>query len=189
MRTIEETRQISELLERFFEGDTSVDEEQRLYRFFASSDIPPELEAYTTLMLDLAAMASVENEMHDGTDIETPSDNAMPTPHKETHVATIWRIVAATAAIILVAAGLFITHDIHEQQKLADLYGGSYMIVNGKRVDNLKKIRPQIEDALRMADMVEQAYDGNELMRQAEQNVLDNISDPVEREYVRRMLN
>ena len=37
---------IDELLNRYFEGETSAEEEQKLRRFFASDNVPENLSAY-----------------------------------------------------------------------------------------------------------------------------------------------
>ena len=42
----EEYKSIEDLLDRFFEGQTSNEEEQVLYEFFARPDIPAHLERY-----------------------------------------------------------------------------------------------------------------------------------------------
>ena len=42
----EEYKSIEDLLDRFFEGQTSNEEERVLYKFFARPDIPAHLERY-----------------------------------------------------------------------------------------------------------------------------------------------
>lgn len=188
---------MGELVERFFDGATSADEERRLYRFFASGDVPPELERYTELMLGFAAVAPVEGGeatgVADADHVETAHAKTLSMAgerHKGSRILTLWRAAAAVAAVVVVAAGVLIARDARERQELASLYGGSYMIVDGRRVDNLKAIKPQIEAALRMADKAESMADGgDDVVRMAEQSVLDGIGDPEERERVRRIMS
>lgn len=44
------------LTERFFNGETTVDEERLLYSLYQSGDVPEDLQAYREMMLDMAAI-------------------------------------------------------------------------------------------------------------------------------------
>ena len=86
---------------------------------------------------------------------------------------------------------------VYQRQQLDRLearYGGSYMIVDGQRIDNLRELQPHIESTLRMADEVEatareDARNAERIVREAEESVLESIDDPVERERMRLLLN
>ncbi|MBR1940183.1 MAG: hypothetical protein IJ845_02495, partial [Bacteroidaceae bacterium] len=68
------------------------------------------------------------------------------------------------------------------------IYGGSYMIVNGERVDNLRKIQAKIEGTLNDAQSIEALVARSQPM-DVEQSVLSEIEDDEMREEIRRMLN
>ena len=72
--------------------------------------------------------------------------------------------------------------------KLEEIYGGSYMIVNGERVDNLRKIQAQIAGTLDDALKIEALVASSQPM-DVEQSVLSEIEDVEMREEIRRMLN
>ena len=44
------------LTERFFNGETTVDEERLLYSLYQSGDVPEDLQAYREMMLDMDAI-------------------------------------------------------------------------------------------------------------------------------------
>ena len=50
---------IRTLTQRFFEGTTTLAEEQELYRFYGQDDLPHDLRDYQELFRDLAAVQSV----------------------------------------------------------------------------------------------------------------------------------
>lgn len=183
------TDDISQLVERFFDGETTLDEERRLYRFFASGDVPGELAAYTEMFRDLGA---ADEECGGDSVLENIVGERERRPlfaRLDLRLSKARRIVACAAAAVLLAFGLFLVSDLRERDRLASLYGGSYMIVDGKRIDDLKRIRPQIEHALRVGEEMEKMTENAAAVRQAEQHVLDNIGDPAERERVRQLLN
>ena len=55
--------QINELMKRYLEGDTTLEEERQLYQYFREQDdIPQSLLPYRQMMLDLAAAEGTEKE-------------------------------------------------------------------------------------------------------------------------------
>ena len=71
---------------------------------------------------------------------------------------------------------------------MAQLYGGSYMIVDGKRYDNLREIKDDIQQTLAEARQIEREADGQAVIEEAEQEVLESISDPAERQKLKEIL-
>lgn len=71
---------------------------------------------------------------------------------------------------------------------MAQLYGGSYMIVDGKRYDNLREIKDDIRQTLADAQQIERQADGQAVIEEAEQEVLESISDPAERQKLKEIL-
>lgn len=190
MNNRDNVEQIRLLTDRFFDGMTTPDEERLLYAFFASADVPPELEDMREMFLDFAAMEFSDDDIS----AAVPADTAAPVKPAGPSAApvrrlSLWRIVAGAAAVVLLVVGIGLTGDLRERRQLAAVYEGSYMIVDGKRVDDLRKIHTHIESALEDADRIEQMADGgSDVIRDAERDLLDNISDPQERERIRRLM-
>ncbi len=53
-------QKIHELLQRYFDGATSLDEERELQRFFAGKDVPDSLKAYQPIFVFFAGERTVE---------------------------------------------------------------------------------------------------------------------------------
>ena len=112
--------EIQKLIDRYFEGETTLEEERRLYRFFQKDNIPAEFEEYTEMFRDFAA-----------------ADNAFVPcfPAKRpVRIKFTWlRAAVSTAAIAAIVFGIRTVCDISEENALAKLYEGSYMIVDGQK--------------------------------------------------------
>lgn len=96
------------------------------------------------------------------------------------------------AAVSAVVALLVIAHWGYrslQYEQLSRQYEGSYVIVGGQRNDNLREIRPQLEQTLASASRVETVVGEQDFVRQAESEVLNQISDPAERQRIMEMLN
>ena len=94
-------------------------------------------------------------------------------------------ITAAVAIVLVPLLGL----RAYQDYRLSCLYEGSYTVVNGKRNDNLRQIRPQLELALVQAEAIEAEVDQKALVRQAEADVLQAINDPEERQRLEKLLS
>lgn len=178
---------IKHLVDRFFEGETSLDEEQKLYAFYSSHpQLPEELESYRDMFAGFDAI-SFEN-------VPTQSFEENPTQScgKKTpqpHHRRLLYVLSGIAATLLLCIGIFVAVDVHKDTVLGNNYGGSYMIVNGERIDDLSLIQPEIEKALSQAENIEQHVDEHSVIQDAQKNVLDNIADPKERARIQQLLN
>lgn len=159
-----EQKELEALILRFLDGDTSLDEEKRLYAYFArTEEVDDALRPYAEYFRDLATLQPAE---------ATPCPRITPQrPHR-------WvRTVAAMAASVTLLMGGVWGYRLHKEHVLAQRYGGSYMIVNGKRCDDLLKIEDHIKQTLRDGQQAEQLIDGQELIDRAEQEVLQSVGD------------
>lgn len=89
---------------------------------------------------------------------------------------------------MLISLGGIWIYTLQEEQHLAQLYGGSYMIVDGKRYDNLREIKDDIRQTLADAQQIERQADGQAVIEEAEQEVLESIGDPAERQKLKEIL-
>ena len=101
------------LTERFFNGDTTIEEEKELYRLYQGRYVPQDLQVYREMMLDLAAIGVEED---------------TTTVKQEAIVIPIWRRplfrwIAAVVALVVIGGTttLFIHHS--EEECVAYIYG------------------------------------------------------------------
>lgn len=165
-----EIKNIETLVGKFFDGDTTQTEEQRLYSFFSSRRVPSELEKYRETLTAFGLISKRE------------------APVRARRI-TLWRTVASVAAAAVIAFGVMTYINLHEERMLAAIYGGSYVIENGHRTDNLRQIKDDIKTALSDAKTIEHHANNSSTVDDAEQDVLNNIDDPDMRREVQQMLN
>ena len=162
-------KEAERLIAKFFDGATTLADERRLYRLFARRRLPAGLERYR---LVFAAFGSMD------------ADGG----RRPVMLVALRRSVCATAALALLL-GLTVYADFREERMLAQVYGGSYVIDNGRRIDDLGLIRADIESALGEADRIERRLGETDIVSETEQDVLGGISDPQVRRQVEMMLN
>ena len=184
--------EILTLIERFFEGDTSLEEERWLYDYFKQTkDLPQDLESYREMFLDFDAIT-----LDDAPSTEiTEAKPASSLPKVEQPITltppkyrSLWKQVVGIAAMIAIIVGSVWSYQTYQNIQLQNIYGGSYMIVDGKRIDNLREILPEIKSTLKLADAYE-APSPTDLINQAEQDLLNHIQDAQERERIQALLN
>lgn len=163
------TKEIERLVERFFDGETTTEEEARLYKVFRRKRLPDSLERMRPVMEAFGSMSEEKLQ-------------------RAKTVSIVRRALMGAAAMLALIVGIAIYSNYHEEQSLARIYGGSYVIENGRRIDDLSAIQDDIERALADSRRIEQHAEHNVIDR-AEQDVLDNISDPDMRDEVEKMLN
>jgi|SRR3712207_1441103 len=161
-------QEIHALLQRYLDADTTVDEERRLCEAFAQPHLPASLLPYRPMFLALDAIA-------------------LP-PERKAKRRQLWRWAAAVAASVAIVAGIFVGKGIYQEHRLAALYGGSYMIVNGKMTNNLHQMQPLIEQTLADAHRIAQQANSKSIIEEATHEVLDGIDDSEQREYIMQLL-
>ena len=126
---------IEELLEQYFEGRTSAEEEATLRRFFTSSDVPDNLAMYKPLFV---YFDDEIKKMHISSVKESRS-----TFSKIRYSGLLWLSGAAACAAILV--GVFFTN----QQSNKCSGEGDYVIIDGRCYTDAKTIRSATLNTLR----------------------------------------
>jgi hypothetical protein len=103
-------KDILTIIDRFFDGETSLDEERLLYEYFAGTDIPDDLLPLKPMFLDLQAIAP------------TPVTMARPTAVRP--LRRQWTAVAATVTAVI---GLSVVlHFGHRSDYELCVYGKTY---------------------------------------------------------------
>jgi hypothetical protein len=141
-------RDIHLLIDRFFEGETSNEEEKTLYACFNRKDIPPALEKYKSVFQHFEKLSSSGDTLEEQRFPSCGRDRGwfhfMPKPSRN------FRIISTIAASFAVIIGLGIYKNLNDRN--FDPYKGSYIIRNGVKITDPKTIRPEIERSLyRMA--------------------------------------
>lgn len=133
---------IEELVNRYFEGETSAEEEARLRAFFRTEEVPPHLAAYRPLF------AYFEEEIlrARGGEDAAFDDGVVPRPEKlrEKSLRRIVYYVAGLAASVLLALGLFRTLFPADPCFCA----ANYVVVNGRCYTDIHKVRALAREAL-----------------------------------------
>lgn len=125
---------ISRLVEQFLAGATSLAQERRLYRYYAAHrSLPAELEQYRPMFQWYAAM-------------EKPGRRF-----------TVRRCVAAAVVAVLIAGAAigFAKLKNSDDNELYTCYKGSYIVRDGKKIDDVKLIYSTICAAELYADSLE----------------------------------
>ncbi len=162
-------------LARFMDGETSNAEEAALYAYFRSHKIEveadPELASYRDML------AYLETGM---------ADDALP---KLRHTR-LWKYVATVAAAcIVVVAGLYGWRRQQAWQRFAATYEGSYMIIDGKTISDLRELRPALLAALRESEQVEQeTLESLRRQQEAEHLLLEELLKNTEEPTIRQLI-
>ncbi|OED37995.1 hypothetical protein AB832_04820 [Flavobacteriaceae bacterium (ex Bugula neritina AB1)] len=93
-----ELSDIEKLLEKYFDGETTLSEEKELKVYFTGENVPPHLEKYKDLF------QFYSNEVH----VRTSSEIMLSSPKKS------WYRRISIAASVAIIAGLFFTNDIQK---------------------------------------------------------------------------
>lgn len=140
---------IEDLLERYFEGLTSSEEESELRHFFTSGDVPPQLTMYTPLF------AYLETEIQKATE-----DHKTENPFHRRKIRGLWISGAAACAALL--AGLFFFKPASEKCP----GNGNYVIINGQCYTDDETVRAAALKTLR-----EMSDDDSDLFFENESNI------------------
>lgn len=120
---------LSQQIDRFMAGETSVAEEQALFAAFAPGrGVPPELEMWREQMQWYASLA--------------PAAPARRRPRAVRFAA--WATAAASVAMLVTVAAGYI-RQVHALPDDYVAYAGSYVIRNGVKTTDLAAILPEIK--------------------------------------------
>ena len=139
----QEYKEIENLIERFFEGQTSNEEERELYAFFSSENIPEHLLPYRPVF------AYFETGIKAGSEQREIIPNTIQFSRKKK--ISIWASIAASL-LILLSFGIY---HFMLREKEYNPYEGSYIIRNGVKITDPKIVKPEIEKTLYLAQQQE----------------------------------
>ena len=143
------TEKVRALVELFMEGNTTLNEESMLYDYFCNGDVDEELLPMKEYFMAMALTAFDKE--------DTLSQNHHAKAATTRHFGNKLLMAAASVAtlFIMTLAG-HNAYKNNETDLFSQKYDGSYVIIDGERNDNIEEIKPQIEQALAMAERIEQ---------------------------------
>lgn len=125
-------KDIKKLVDRFFDGETTIDEERRLYDYFASADVSPDLMPLRQMFADFQAMQRQSHPLQ-----ATVTGHAK---RKAIYRRMAWAAAMLTTAGIL-AATYFSTANRNECE----------MMVYGKRVTGQENVMGEVRNTMATA--------------------------------------
>lgn len=139
-------KNIEDYIDRFMEGETTNAEEQAIYRFFRSGDVPKHLEPYRKMF------AWYENGLS-----EEKQEESKPAIRKRFHIPVmVWSAGIAAMVVLVVGLGIIaFSGEDHWKSEEWACYEGSYVEVSGKRITDVKQIMPCILETLQQAEGIE----------------------------------
>ena len=134
MREKENIDRMRFLVERFMDGATTNGEEQELYELFRSDSVPADLRKLRPMFAWYAGGMQA------------------PLPVRRPLRRRLFTVIGVAAAVLLLfGAGLSIRRHM-ENERMYEIYAGSYVIRGGKKITDLRKIMPELQ---RNADRAE----------------------------------
>ena len=127
------TTDIQHLIDKYFDGESSAEEEKVLRRYFTQEDLPEELKAYASLFRfldDEATALAILNEIR--------SEEKRPVRRRLLSLRNL-RTIAAVAATLLITV-LLLTRPDREPALT-----GSYVWVDGKQITDPATVRKYAE--------------------------------------------
>ena len=135
---------IEEYIHRFMEGETTNAEEQAIYRFFRTEEVPEHLKPYTEMF------AWYEEGMP-----EEELSKSKAQPLWKRIPLEIWSTGIAAMLVIGIGLGIVLSFGDNQHEDWS-CYEGSYVEVDGKRITDIETILPIILETLKGAEEIEQ---------------------------------
>ena len=158
--------EIEERIERFFAGESSNEEEQELYAFFSSENVPEHLLQYRPVF------AYFE------TGIKKELNNTQSLRKKK---ISFWASIAASL-LLLVSFGIYHFY----KEKDFNPYEGSYIIRNGVKITDPKIVNPEIEKTLCLVQQQEKEFE--QLFLSLQEISLEDSFEQIEKEIEQQQL-
>lgn len=167
---------------KFLRGETSNAEEQALYEFFSTGDVPRDLIKYQ------AMFGWYQGGMKD------PLPKGKQS-HKARKITFTW-LKIGIAAVLVIACGIGVKlFTLYQKMPDYSCYEGSYIIRNGEKITDLHTIMPILQQTLKEADAHEAQTEqmANKQItnpeKEIEQEILRNAPDEKSRKIISEILN
>ncbi len=115
-----ETKEIKRLLQLYFNGESSDQDERNLEMYFQKEEIADELKEYAEFFGGISELASADKDSSIEDDI---MDYILEHEHGEkTKFRQMWRVVTSIAATIIIVLGSFLIYQQRNQQPFKDTF-------------------------------------------------------------------
>lgn len=132
---------IDELLSKYFEGETSREEEREIRRFFAQEEVPGHLEVYRPLFAYLAQEIKAGKEAN--RNILSPEKKKDTRPHR------LFYVLGGIAAGLLLLVGIAKIFPVSDSPE-------NYVIIDGKRYTDERLVQAKALEALQNASFTDE---------------------------------
>lgn len=159
----DEARRLTAL---FLDGATSIDEEKLLYAYYRATRIAYDLLQYKDMFCWYDALSN-------------------PDERKNAIAKSRGLIAASITIAVLVTISLFSIKTIDTE--VCDIYAGSYIIRDGKKITDISKILPELRRADHIADSTMTAISNespDNIEHEAITSAIASINDPQIREML-----
>lgn len=184
---------IETLIERFFEGTTSHEEERELYDFFldAGDELPEHLQEYRGVFgwfdTGMAGEVAEKEPVYELPGVESKGvegykglkdawnqadERKLGKEGAERRSRKVWMRWASVAASLVLAITVYSLYTMEKRR--FDPLAGSYIIRNGVKITDMDEIRPELESTIQIA-----------LQQEARaQRLFDQLRDPATDEFL-----
>lgn len=164
----ENVLKIRTLVDRFFDGETTLDEEQQLYTYFRQqpSALPSDLAPLRELFLDLAAVPFVATESRQTEQQAEPKAGQPVTPHRRPRAA----VFAAAAAVALMLVGGAVALFSHYSKKAYDAGEEQVAYIYGHRTTDPAVVLAEMQ--MTMTSLA--ASDGGDIVEEQLKSMFSN---------------
>jgi len=141
---------IDELLDKYFEGETSCEEERELRRFFTEEEVPEHLQTYRPLFvyLDKEATSMAGKE---ATSTITPEEKQKEQPSGKS--SRLYRMFYTVSGI---AAGLLLLLGVAKIIFPPSVVAENYVVIDGQRYTDEKLVEAKALEALQNASFTDE---------------------------------
>ena len=160
---------IEEVLNRYFEGETSAAEERELRRFFAGADVPDHLSAYRPLFAyfdeEIAAQHDPAEEIWAEVTATTPAVKRFAMSRRSI-VYLLSTVAACVVALLGISQLLYPTDPC--------FCSDNYVVINGRCYTDIHKVRSSAFEALHEVATPADEYFPEEDSDEADRRIIDN---------------
>ena len=113
------TQEIKILLQRYFNGETSLEDERLLHEYFKGGNVDEELQEYAEFF---GGISDLTNSIDDSTIEEDVMDFILENEHLEkTKFRKMWKTVTGIAASVIIVLGSYLIYE-QQQKPFEDTY-------------------------------------------------------------------
>ncbi len=115
-----EKKKIKQLLQLYFNGESTLEDERKLEAYFGAGEVADELKEYAEFFGGISELAELAD---DPTIEEDIMDYILENEHQEkTKYRSMWKIVTGIAASVIIVLGGFLFYQQQNQQPFKDTF-------------------------------------------------------------------